>query len=635
MADVTKNPPKEEISPGQSLDSRKSGPGNNKKVIDELQEFNSKTESIGQNAKDGFRAIVDGIKQGNKDMNPEEAQKTRVTGFKDLTDAQQNVIDIFTKMSESSEQARTVMAKETSLDKLESMENTREEVGLWERMLLRLVGIDEDLDKLIQNTAPREEDKGWLGKIFTGLILGAVTGFVAGMVFGFGEVLLLYGKLLVKGVRFIGGKFVNSKFMAPIINPIKAFFLNIRTGIQTQIARVGNLLKPITNTFKNIRTQFLHGLFGKKGGVAGLKGIKGMGSTSNVFTQLGVFFGRIKAWTKGVGGPVKQFNTATMNLAKNVKIFGSTAKSASSLSVMFGGAFKSIKSFFGIFRVVFNPIWAGFRAAFTVFAKFGRVLGRFFLPLTIIMGLIDGVKGFIDGFKNTKGGLFKKIVGGLIGGVKGIVNGLIMMPLDMLKSAVAWILGKFGFDGLAESLKSFSFQEMFSNLVDMFTNTLWAIVDWFKLLFSDPMSALKSLASGFAGMMKKFYQAIVRMILPDPQGNGAWYNPMNLIAKAIPSSIYEWAGLDPDTGERIPEPEEIQKELVPTPDSQSTLGKVIFGDKQKEDAIKKLAIDKANAAKDKANIIITKLGDTANSVIETTIIGTDAGGTQTASAIRE
>ena len=562
MADITKNPPKQETTPGQSIDARKTG---DKKVVEELQEFNTQSKRIAADAKSGFRAIVEGIKQGNAELNPE---KTQISGFKELTDAQQNVVNIFGDMKDSTERSQAGMAKDMSIEKGTKLENAKEQYGLWERMLLRLVGIDEDLDKLIQNTTPRPEEKGWLGKIFTGLILGAVTGFVAGMVFGFAEVLLLYAKLLVKGVRFVGGKFINSKFMAPIVEPIRRFFTNIGDGIRRVVTKIGNLIKPIVNTFKNIKTQFLHGLFGKGGGVAGLKGVKGMGTTKNVFTQIGAFFSRIQAWTKGIGGPVRQFNTKTKTLGKELKMFGSSTRG---MVKALGGGFKTMKSFFGFIRVIFNPIWAGFRSAFVVFKNFGRVVGRLFMPLTIIMGLVDGVKGFIDGFKNTEGGMFKKVIGGLIGAHKGIINGLIMMPLDMLKGAVAWILSKFGFDGMAEGLKSFSFQEMFSSFIDMFTNTLWAVIDWFKLLFSNPGQALKDLVSGYANMMMNFYKAIVRMILPDPKG-GKWYNPLSLIQRVIPDSVYTWAGLNPDTGERIEDSPEADA-LKPTPETQSTLSR--------------------------------------------------------------
>ena len=74
-----------------------------------------------------------------------------------------------------------------------------------------------------------------------------------------------------------------------------------------------------------------------------------------------------------------------------------------------------------------------------------------------------------------------------------------------------------------------------------------------------------------------FYKMILRFILPDPKG-GKWYNPLSLIQKVIPDSVYEWAGLDPDTGEKLPDKEEMgppkpDDPLQPTPETKSTLSR--------------------------------------------------------------
>ena len=441
---------------------------------------------------------------------------------------------------------------------------------------MRLVGIDEDMDILIKNTTPVPGEKSWFGKMVTGLLLGGIVGLVGGIIFGFTEVLFLYAKLLAKGVRLVGGKFINSKFMAPIVDPIKGFFKGIgkKVGINTKGT---GLFATIANTFKNVKTQFLHGLFGKKGGIAGLKGQKGFGTTKNIFTQAGTAMRNIKGvFSSFLWGP-GSFGAKTKNLWKGAT---SAGKATKGVTTAFGGFFKGIRGFFRGLGLLFRPVWAFFKIGLKVMAPIGRVFGRLFLPLTIIMGLIDGIRGFIDGFKNTEGGMGKKILGGLIGGVKGIINGLIMMPLDMLKKAVAWIMGIFGFDGMKKGLESFSFQEMFSKFVDMFTKTLWAVVDWFKLLFSDPGQALKNLASGYLNMVAKFYKMILRMILPDPDGKSFFSIP-SLVSRVIPSSIYEWAGLDPNTGERIPQegdpnfvgPPAPEDPLLPTPESKSTVGR--------------------------------------------------------------
>ncbi len=560
MVDITQNPPKDEKTPGQSVESRKTG---DKKVVEELQDFNTKTKELAQDAKAGFRAIVEGIKDANAEMAPEEEKKIQIDGFKNLSKGQENVIKIFGDMKDQADESQAAQAKEMVVSKGTDLENRSEQFNLWERMLLRLVGIDEDLDKLIEQTKPGKEGKTWLGKIISGLLLGGLIGLVTGVVFGFGEAAVKLIANAGKAIKFFTTKFIlNNRFLKPIMDPIKGFF----KGIGKRIGITGKgpgLFKTITNTFKNIKLQFLHGLFGKKGGVAGMFGKQGTQTTKNIFTQVGKMIRNIKAIFSSMFWGAGSFGSKTKGLWKTATTTGKVVTAGLSI---FGGWFKTIKA-------VLAPFMTGVRIGAKALFKFGRIFGRMFYPLTILMGVIDGVKGFIDGFANTEGNMFSKIIGGLIGGTKGIINGLIMMPLDMLKNGVAWILSKFGFEGMAEGLKSFSFQEVFSKFVDMFTRTLWAVVDWFVLLFSDPGAALKSLVAGMGNIIMDFFKMILRSILPDPKG-GKWYNPLSLIQKVIPDSVYEWAGLDPDTGEKIPDQEPVSDEpLQPTPETKSTISR--------------------------------------------------------------
>lgn len=90
---------------------------------------------------------------------------------------------------------------------------------------------------------------------------------------------------------------------------------------------------------------------------------------------------------------------------------------------------------------------------------FGKILGRLFLPLTILITAYDTVKGAIQGYQDAG------IVGALEGAVTGFFSSLIAAPLDLLKNATAWVLGKLGFENAQETLNEFSFKELFSNLI--------------------------------------------------------------------------------------------------------------------------------------------------------------------------
>jgi len=120
------------------------------------------------------------------------------------------------------------------------------------------------------------------------------------------------------------------------------------------------------------------------------------------------------------------------------------------------------KSFSGIFTGVSDTAgkMLGFLDQFSGVFKFvSSIVSKLALPLFIVMTVWDTVKEMIAGYEK------EGIVGAIAGAVTGFFNSLIFGPLDMLKSAVAWVLGKFGFENAEKELNSFSFSEMFTNLI--------------------------------------------------------------------------------------------------------------------------------------------------------------------------
>lgn len=107
----------------------------------------------------------------------------------------------------------------------------------------------------------------------------------------------------------------------------------------------------------------------------------------------------------------------------------------------------------------------------TILGKVGTVLGKLFFPFTVIMTIYDTVKEAISGFE--EGG----ILGGLAGAITGLLNSIVGMPLDLLKSAVSWLLGKMGFDQAEEALDSFSFQDIFKKVIFGFVGFLRGVVN--------------------------------------------------------------------------------------------------------------------------------------------------------------
>ena len=161
--------------------------------------------------------------------------------------------------------------------------------------------------------------------------------------------------------------------------------------------------------------------------------------------------------------------------------------------------FKPIRTFFsadgplaGVVKMVRNAFsfaseGSGFLKSLRVL---GRVIGKLAWPITVIMSVIDGITGAFKGFVNTDGSVPEKLLMGLLGGISGIFEGLLGMPLDLLKSAVSWIAGKFGFEQVEAALDSFNF------------------VDLIRDIYMSPIVMMKRAFNGLIELIAKAVEAV-------------------------------------------------------------------------------------------------------------------------------
>ena len=233
---------------------------------------------------------------------------------------------------------------------------------------------------------------------------------------------------------------------------------------------------------------------------------------------LGKLFAPLKALFGGTGPVGKAF----ASLGQTIKAITDTIKSSKGFKAI-EGVGKTIKSAFASLIKFMKPASDFFKSVFGMgknlatgaktaqgilkfAAKFGTILGKIFLPITIIMSAFDFITGFMDGYK--EGG----ILGGLKGGLTKLFQGLIGMPLDLLKKGVAWILGVFGFDKAKAWLNSFSFSKLIGDMIGGLFDMIGKVVDWVKLLFKDPLAALdvlwKKILGGFASVMDILWSPI-------------------------------------------------------------------------------------------------------------------------------
>jgi len=324
---------------------------------------------------------------------------------------------------------------------------------------------------------------GFVGMI--GAIVGGLSGLVKGAATGF----LDAAKVILKS---FGGIF-------------KLFTQGLTAGFSKLFP---NTAKQISNLAKGVTTAFSQGLKGINGGIRGVNGafrklnfadriaksVGGMVRSVNTFgadvgarlTSIGSSVSNAsKAFAKGAvtqakgmasfyGGIVKNVGTSITGFLRNLgftNFFDEIAKSAKSggntIKTFAQGVIKQIQTTFNGIKTAFST---GFTKFFGAFARLGRFI---FFPITIIVSLIDAIKGFKEGFAASG----NSMIGGVLGAISGVLKGLIGLPLDLLKGIVGWVAGKFGMDGVQEFLASFSFADIIGNLFNTITDTVLGFFD--------------------------------------------------------------------------------------------------------------------------------------------------------------
>ena len=199
------------------------------------------------------------------------------------------------------------------------------------------------------------------------------------------------------------------------------------------------------------------------------------------------FFG-IKRWTKALNA----------SALKNLRQMGGKITA-------FGNKVRKFFAPLGKVSKIFKPVTKVITTILSKIGLFGKILGKLFWPINVIIGAIFGLKGAVKGFQRYTGeGLAAQILGGITGFLGGVTSYLVGWPLDLLKSAVTWIGDKLGFD--MSALEEFSFQDMFKdlynflgdNIIDTFNyiKDLWKNLDvseYFSNLMSIAMNKLKTM----------------------------------------------------------------------------------------------------------------------------------------------
>ena len=207
------------------------------------------------------------------------------------------------------------------------------------------------------------------------------------------------------------------------------------------------------------------------------------------------------------------------------------------------------------------------RGPFSFFFKLFRALGRFFVPITVLIdSIIVGLEEFGKLGENASIGDY--IQAAITTATRVFVRFFTGIG-DLIKDVVSWIAEKLGFDKFSEWLDSFSFVEIGDKIVafmsDLVFNKLFNM-EWWSSLFTDMGNAISDAfdsvwdaVTGFFGELKdnavQLTKNFVKSMLPardafifeiPKTGNPGLDAILPLVGSKVnlnpfPDSLYRWA----------------------------------------------------------------------------------------------
>ena len=104
------------------------------------------------------------------------------------------------------------------------------------------------------------------------------------------------------------------------------------------------------------------------------------------------------------------------------------------------------------------------KGALKFIRKGGSFIARIFAPIGWIMGFVEAVTGFWDGFKSKGEGdersMFAKLMDGLKGAISGLIDFIVIDTIVLLQDILNWAIGKY--NALARKVPFLSEKETFT-----------------------------------------------------------------------------------------------------------------------------------------------------------------------------
>ena len=306
-----------------------------------------------------------------------------------------------------------------------------------------------------------KDSKGIPGVLAAGAALTALAAFARGTMFE--DLIRLPGQLkgikgmatFASGVSKIGTLGLGAKFIDNATDSLKLFKSNF-------ILRLDELKLAAKNKFASVKFPAFTGLAKYIDDLDFVKFIKNSKGYALAVTSLK----GIQSGISSVMGPMKSAFTS---------VFGSAGGGGPAGAGGGGGG-------------AINKILAPLRAI-------GRVIGKLFLPITLVMGIFDGYKGFMEEYEKEQ-----NFIDGIRGAVEGIVDGFIGGFVRLATGAVAAGLEFLGLDNLATIIDNFGI-----DITANFKTAVGGLVDFVTGIFTLDLEritkGLKNLVGGTADFL--------------------------------------------------------------------------------------------------------------------------------------
>lgn len=162
---------------------------------------------------------------------------------------------------------------------------------------------------------------------------------------------------------------------------------------------------------------------------------------------------------------------------------------------------------------------------------FAKIMDFAMMPINALVGMWSGA---IEGFKT----------GGIIGALGVLWDNTFGKIIPMIQSVGVWILEALGLDKAASMFENLDFGAAIKDTVNKVIDFLMTPFEYImEMLDGFSIDAMIGKAVNIADSAKKMMQSVLQAVLPDPKKDRAWYDPTQLVAKALPDSVYRFAGM--------------------------------------------------------------------------------------------